>query len=63
MLDRTAKILAILIAGGRWANVLPTPAIRVASAQQDCTANLATIATAMSDISKGFCGNPKICGQ
>ena len=63
MLDRTAKILAVLIAAGLWANVLFNPAIRVANAQQDCTTgSLATIAQAISDIDKGNCGNPKICG-
>jgi hypothetical protein len=65
MLDRTTKILAILIATGIWTNVLLNPPLRVASAQQqDCTAtNLATIATAISNIDRGICGNPKICGN
>jgi hypothetical protein len=60
MVDRTTKILLLLIAVGLWANVLIAQ-IRVAKADEDYSGFLTSIDRSLLSISGGICRNDKIC--
>jgi hypothetical protein len=60
MIDRTSKIILLLIAAGLWANVLVSQ-VRVANAQEDYSDVLGSIASDVSGIASGTCTNSKIC--
>lgn len=60
MVDRTSKILLLLIAGGLWANVF-VARLTVAKAEEDYGDVLASIASDLSSIEGGSCANRKIC--
>jgi hypothetical protein len=59
-LDRTTKLLLLMIALGLWLNAIG-PFVHVKKVSADSDTALQSIADDMSKISKGLCLNNKIC--